>query len=252
MRCSARPWTPAASALCSPRRACGAAPSPPSSTPRTWWWRARTTPPRPWAARCSTGSPEATGGREAGILKGRAMVGHDVVLAFRRLTNAPGWTVTVAEPLAAYEASWRHPLLALGAGGVASFIIALFAAAWLGRRILRPVRALARQAEAVAASGGVVPGPEGGSGAGGGVRKPAAVHAPRRHGDPRAGGGGGRGRGAAARRGGHRRGRDHGDRREGHPPVLQSGGGNHLRLRRGRGGGPERVHADGRGGRGAP
>ena len=34
--------------------------------------------------------PKASGGREAGLLKGRAMVGHDVVLAFRRLANAPG------------------------------------------------------------------------------------------------------------------------------------------------------------------
>ena len=105
-------------------------------------------------------NPKAIGGREGGVLKGRAMVGHDVVLAFRRLTTAPGWTVTVAEPLAAYEASWRHPLLALGAGGAASLIIALLAAVRLGRRILRPVRALTRQAEAVAASGGVVPVPE--------------------------------------------------------------------------------------------
>ena len=106
---------------------------------------------------------KAIGGREGGLLKGRAMVGHDVVLAFHRLASAPGWTVTVAEPLAAYEASWRHPLLALGAGGVASLIIALLAAVRLGRRILRPVRALTRQAEAVAASGGVVPVPEGGA-----------------------------------------------------------------------------------------
>ena len=34
--------------------------------------------------------PKATGGRQAGVLKGRAMVGHDVVLAFRRLASAPG------------------------------------------------------------------------------------------------------------------------------------------------------------------
>jgi two-component sensor histidine kinase len=105
--------------------------------------------------------PKATGGRQAGVLKGRAMVGHDVVLAFRRLASAQGWTVAVAEPLAAYDASWRRPLLALAAGGVATFVVALIAAAWLGRRILRPVRALTRQADAVAASGGVVPVPEG-------------------------------------------------------------------------------------------
>ena len=105
--------------------------------------------------------PAAIANREAGVLKGRALAGHDVILAFRRLSGAPGWTVVVAEPLAAYEASWRRPLFALGAGGTASFLVALLAAAWLGRRVLRPVRALARQAEAVAASGGVVPVAEG-------------------------------------------------------------------------------------------
>lgn len=104
---------------------------------------------------------KATNGRQAGVLKGRAMVGHDVVLAFRRLASAPGWTVAVAEPLAAYDASWRQPLLALAAGGAATFLIAVAAAAWLGWRILRPVRALTLQADAVAASGGLVPVPEG-------------------------------------------------------------------------------------------
>ena len=105
--------------------------------------------------------PAATAGREAGVLKGRALAGHDVILAFRRLPGAPGWTVLVTEPLAAYEASWRRPLLALGIGGAASLLVALLAAGWLGRRVLRPVRALARQAEAVAESGGEAAVPEG-------------------------------------------------------------------------------------------
>jgi PAS domain S-box-containing protein len=105
--------------------------------------------------------PAATAGRERGVLKGRALAGHDVILAFRRLSSAPGWTVVVAEPLAAYDASWRRPLVAFGAGGAATLLVALLAAAWLGRRILRPVRALTRQAEAVAASGGAAAVPEG-------------------------------------------------------------------------------------------
>jgi two-component sensor histidine kinase len=106
--------------------------------------------------------PEATTGRESGVLKGRALTGHDVILAYRRLSSAPGWTVVVAEPLAAYEASWRRPQLALGIGSAATILAALLAAAWLGARILRPVRALARQAEAVVAARGigVVPPPE--------------------------------------------------------------------------------------------
>ena len=103
--------------------------------------------------------PAAIAGKEADLLKGRALAGHDVILAFRRLSNAPGWTMVVAEPLAAYDASWRSPLAGFVAGAAATFLVALLAAAWLGRRILRPVRSLARQAEAVAASSeaGAVP-----------------------------------------------------------------------------------------------
>ena len=103
----------------------------------------------------------ATAGRQAGLLKGHALAGHDVILAFRRLTDAPDWTVVVAEPLAAYEASWRRPLLAFEIGAAATLLLALIAAAWLGRHILRPVRALERQADAVVASGGDAPVPEG-------------------------------------------------------------------------------------------
>jgi two-component sensor histidine kinase len=103
----------------------------------------------------------AGAGRNAGIAQGRSLTGEDVILAYRRLTRAPAWVITVAEPLAAYDASWQRPLVALGLGGAATFVVALIAAAWLGRRILHPVKALTRQAEAVAASGGEVPLAEG-------------------------------------------------------------------------------------------
>jgi two-component sensor histidine kinase len=107
-----------------------------------------------WFAAASTGS-------DAGIAHGRSLTGEDVILAYRRLTKASAWVITVAEPLAAYDASWQRPLVALGLGGAATFVVALIAAAWLGRRILRPVKALTRQAEAVVASGGKVPLAEG-------------------------------------------------------------------------------------------
>jgi PAS domain S-box-containing protein len=95
--------------------------------------------------------------REAGVLRGRTLAGEDVIVAFQRHASIPGWTVVVGESLVAYQASWYRPLLALGAGGAATFLVALVAAAWLGRRVLRPVRALARHAEMVAVSGGEAP-----------------------------------------------------------------------------------------------
>jgi PAS domain S-box-containing protein len=99
----------------------------------------------------------ASAGRDAAILQGHSLTGEDVILAYRRLTNAPDWTLVMAEPLASYEASWQRPLLALGFGGTATFVVALMSAAWLGRRILHPVKTLAQQAEAVSTSGGKVP-----------------------------------------------------------------------------------------------
>jgi PAS domain S-box-containing protein len=103
---------------------------------------------------------EASARSDAAIVRGGALTGEAMILAYRRLTNAPNWTLVISEPLAAYEASWRRPLMALGLGGTATFVVALIAAAWLGRRILRPVKALTRQAEAVSA-GGEIPVAEG-------------------------------------------------------------------------------------------
>jgi hypothetical protein len=78
------------------------------------------------------------------------------------LSKAPGWVVTVAEPRSTYLATLWPPLATLALGGLGSAAAALFVAMRIGKRVLRPVRALTRWAEAVAAGGGGGGGGDGG------------------------------------------------------------------------------------------
>ncbi len=89
----------------------------------------------------------------AGLLHGANRAGVATVTAFRRLAAAPGWFVAVVEPLAGYRAGLWRPLAALALGGLGVLAAALVAAVAIGRRIVGPVDALTRQAEAVAAGG---------------------------------------------------------------------------------------------------
>jgi PAS domain S-box-containing protein len=93
----------------------------------------------------------ATEGRARGLATGPALDGRDALIAFQRLDSAPSWTLSLGVPSAAHRASWMRPLLVLGAGGAAALALALAIAAWLARRMLHPVRALVRQADALAA-----------------------------------------------------------------------------------------------------
>jgi PAS domain S-box-containing protein len=95
-------------------------------------------------------SRQRIGNRTEGSFAGDGLDGKARIFAFRRLTVAPGWTITVAEPEATYDAVWR-PLegLAIGAGG--ALLLATGLALALARRVLAPVRRLVRHAGAVAA-----------------------------------------------------------------------------------------------------
>ena len=93
-------------------------------------------------------------GGESGILQGPNRSGVEVVTAFRRVSGAPEWFVIVAEPLSTYYASLWSALATLAFGGLGAVGMALAVAVWIGRRVLRPVAWLTRNAERVAASGG--------------------------------------------------------------------------------------------------
>ncbi|MFC7540177.1 PAS domain S-box protein [Siccirubricoccus deserti] len=88
--------------------------------------------------------------RTEGSFVGDGLDGEARIFTFRRLSVVPGWTILVAEPEATYDAVWR-PLerLAIGSGG--ALLLATVLALALARRVLAPVRRLARHAGAVAA-----------------------------------------------------------------------------------------------------
>ena len=89
-----------------------------------------------------------------GILHGANLTGVKITTAFRHLSKAPGWFVTVAEPRSTYLATLWAPLATLAIGGLGTVAAALFLALKIGARILRPVEWLTHKAERVAASGG--------------------------------------------------------------------------------------------------
>jgi PAS domain S-box-containing protein len=93
--------------------------------------------------------------RGARVVKETALDGQAMIFGFSRLGDvAPGWTMLVGEPQAAYEASWRQPLLWLGGIAAAAFGAATLAAMWLARCLLRPMAALTKRATEVVRSAG--------------------------------------------------------------------------------------------------
>jgi PAS domain S-box-containing protein len=92
-----------------------------------------------------------TAGHEAGLLRGPNRLGEVSLSAFRRLARAPGWMVVVGDPIAIHDAAVWRPVRALVYGGLAVLGLAVLAAVWLSRLVLRPVRDLTRHAAAVAA-----------------------------------------------------------------------------------------------------
>jgi PAS domain S-box-containing protein len=97
---------------------------------------------------------ELSHGQEAGLLRGKNRLGEEAISGFRRLPGAPGWMVVFGYPIAAYNDALWPPTAALVSGSVFALTLALLVAYTLSRRILRPVGALTRQAEAVAAGSG--------------------------------------------------------------------------------------------------
>lgn len=90
---------------------------------------------------------EATTGRERGLVRGgMSLAGYQAVAAFRRL-GAATWVVAVTLPYVSYEGRWRGPALRFAVGAVLLSGAAAIVAALLAARLLRPLRALARDAD---------------------------------------------------------------------------------------------------------
>ena len=90
----------------------------------------------------------AIDGKQRTLVVGPGLQGQDKVYAVERLRLAPGWTVTVAEPLAGQKASaWEAVRLLLAGGGALGLGLAVVV--WANRR--ETLRVARREAEALRA-----------------------------------------------------------------------------------------------------
>ncbi|MBL6080817.1 sensor histidine kinase [Belnapia sp. T18] len=90
---------------------------------------------------------DATTGQDRGLVRGEmSLAGYRAVLAFRRLDMASSWVVAVTLPYAPYEGQWRGPALRYAVGAAVLAGLAATLAVLLAQRLLRPLRALAADA----------------------------------------------------------------------------------------------------------
>lgn len=85
---------------------------------------------------------EITAGSGEGFLRGRVLSEADVYAGYKRSSES-GWIVAVGAPVALIEAPSRRSLLVLSAGGIVLAAIASLLAFVFGKRIARPIVALA-------------------------------------------------------------------------------------------------------------
>ncbi|WP_160936867.1 HWE histidine kinase domain-containing protein [Teichococcus coralli] len=85
-----------------------------------------------------------------GVADGISLAGRPIVAAFQRMERLP-WSAVVTAPQDAYEAAWRQPLERLAIWAAALLAAALGIALLMAWRLLKPVRALAFEAEVLAA-----------------------------------------------------------------------------------------------------
>lgn len=88
----------------------------------------------------------------SGLLEARTTEGLPVIFAFHTLAGTPGWVVVVGEPMETFNARWQRPVRSLLIGGALALLLSLALTIWLVRQLLRPVRALARDARAILAT----------------------------------------------------------------------------------------------------
>jgi PAS domain S-box-containing protein len=89
----------------------------------------------------------------AGLFAGTSLEGSSYIYGFRRLTVAPGWTVSVAQNPAILRVQWLRPILLLTSGGVLALLLGAVLGLSVARKVLVPLRRLSEHAARVAASG---------------------------------------------------------------------------------------------------
>lgn len=96
-------------------------------------------------------------GAAAGSLRAMSVEGRQVFLVFQTLRGTPGWVIAVGEPLDAFHARTRAPLINLAIAAAVALLLGLVAATWIGKTVLKPVHALVGRARQVAAGDDTAP-----------------------------------------------------------------------------------------------
>jgi two-component system sensor kinase FixL len=84
------------------------------------------------------------------IAWGRLIDGGDVIVATAHPSEAPTWTVVVAQPITGYYQEWFRPLMVLGGGGLVLLVALLLLLDRFSLWLIRPLRALTQNAKFVA------------------------------------------------------------------------------------------------------
>jgi two-component system sensor kinase FixL len=87
---------------------------------------------------------------EPAIGFGRLLDGGDVIVSTAHPSEAPGWTVVVAQPVAGYYNEWIYPLVVTGGGGLVLLLALLLLVNRFAVWLVRPLGILTQNARIVA------------------------------------------------------------------------------------------------------
>jgi len=87
--------------------------------------------------------------RSEKFFEAKTKEGSHVIFSYEFLAGTPGWVLVVGEPLQAFDARWKKPLMQLGIGGGIMLLLALWLTSKLSGYILRPMRSLAKEARGI-------------------------------------------------------------------------------------------------------
>jgi two-component system sensor kinase FixL len=90
---------------------------------------------------------------EQTVAMGRLADGGEVIVATGHPSEAPGWTVVVAQPIAGYYQEWFRPLMVLAGGGLVLLLALLMLVDRFALWLVRPLKALTQNAKIVARGG---------------------------------------------------------------------------------------------------
>ncbi|MBQ0132117.1 MAG: PAS domain S-box protein, partial [Comamonas sp.] len=91
---------------------------------------------------------------ESGSLTAQTLEGEQIVFAFQRMADTPGWVAVVGESARSFNQRTQKPIWVMLAASAITICLALLLALLLARKALQPIRLLATRAQGIAAGQG--------------------------------------------------------------------------------------------------